>query len=180
MKKTITNPELKETVTFRQTASETEGAFTDLEIVLAPGGGNPLHYHTSYSELFTAIEGALHLELKNKQIVVLQPSQSFLVKRRVIHRFFNPGTEEIKFRNEVRPGHTGFEYTLRILQGLATDGLYNSKGVPKSLKHLAVCGIMSDMRLPGLMSLTTPLLYFIAAIAKRDGTTQKLIERYCR
>lgn len=171
---------LKETVTFLKTAAETNGAVSDLEITVAAGGGNPLHYHTTYTERFTAIEGDLHLELKNKQVGRLKSGESYLVNRGEVHRFFNPGNAEIKFRNEVHPGHEGFENTLRILHGLATDGLYNDKGVPKRFTHLAVCGIMSDMRLPGLLSLATPLLKIISARAKRNGTEKALLDKYCK
>lgn len=180
MKRTITNPVLKDTVTFIKTSAETNGTVSELEITLLPGGGNPLHYHTSYSETFTALEGNLGLELKNKKTLLLKPGEFYVVKQGEVHRFFNPGDKEIKFRNEVHPGHEGFENTLRILYGLAADGLYNDKGVPKSLTHLAICGIMSDMRLPGLMALTTPLLKFIAARAREKGIEQQLLARYCR
>lgn len=139
-----------------------------------------MHYHTSYIEIFTALEGELGLELENKRQVILQPGESFVVNIGDIHRFFNPGNKQIRFRNEVHPGHEGFENTLRILSGLAADGLYNKKGIPKDITDLAICGIMSDMRLPGLMSLTTPILKIIAARAIKSGKQQQLLDRYCK
>ena len=180
MNRRIVNPELKETVTFIKTSADTNGIESVLEITLQPGGGNPLHYHTSYSETFTTLEGELGLELKNKRQMILKPGESYLVKVGEVHRFFNPSHTEIKFRNDVRPGHTGFENTLRILSGLAADGLYNDKGIPKNFTHLAICGIMSDMRLPGFMALTTPILKFIAARAKKKGVEQQLLDKYCK
>lgn len=179
MEKIIQNLALKETITFERTAVETNGEVTDLIIGLEPGGGNPLHYHTSYSETFTALQGSLGLELKGKKIIMLSVGESYLVKKGEIHRFFNPGEQQIRFRNEVYPGHTGFENTLRILAGLANDGLYNERNIPKSFIHLAICGMMSDMRLPGIMSLTTPLLKLTAAMARKKGIEQQLINRYC-
>lgn len=80
----------------------------------------------------------------------------------------------------MRPDHAGFENTLRILSGLAADGLYNDQGVPKSLTHLAICGIMSDMRLPGLIGLAIPLLKLIATRARAKGIEQQLIDKYCQ
>lgn len=180
MERHIINPVLKETVTFVKTAAETKSELTKLEITLMPGGGNPLHYHTSYQEVFTAMEGELGLELAGGRKFILKPGESFAIDAGVVHRFFNPGNRGIKFKNEVRPGHEGFENTLRILSGLAADGLYSRKGVPRSLTHLAVCGMMSDMRLPGLMSLTMPLLKWLAARAERKGITQQLLDKYCR
>ena len=179
MKRTIFNPVLKDTVVFVRTAAETNGAVSELEITLMPGGGNPLHYHTSYTETFTALTGTLGLELKNKRQLLLAPGEAYVVKKGEVHRFFNHGDAPITFRNEVHPGHEGFENALRILYGLAADGLYGTKGVPQSLTRLAVCGIMSDMRLPGLLSLATPLLRLLAARARKQGTEQQLLDRYC-
>jgi quercetin dioxygenase-like cupin family protein len=170
MKLTIQNPSLKETITFVKTAVDTKGEVSELIISLEPGGGNPLHYHTSYTERFTALEGALGLELKDKKKVILPAGESYLVTKEEIHRFFNPGNERITFRNEVRPGHTGLENTLRILAGLSHDGLYNNKNIPRNFTHLAICGMMSDMRLPGVMSLTIPLLKLVAALGQEIGS----------
>lgn len=180
MKRTITNTALKETITFIKTAEETNGEISELEISLKPGGGNPLHYHLSYTEKFTALEGELGMELKGGQKIFLNPGESYLVKIKEVHRFFNPGNTDIKFRNEIRPGHTGFENTLRILSGLSADGLYNDKGMPKNFVHLAICGIMSDMRLPGLMTVVNLVVKFVATRTKSKETAQQLVEKYCR
>lgn len=176
----IANPVLGETVTFRRTAAETGGALSELELTLVPGGGNPFHSHTSYSETFTAIEGDLSLGLAGGRTVVLRPGESYEVEAGRVHRFFNATERPIRFRNDVRPGHAGFENALRILCGLAGDGLYDvRRAVPKSPVHLAVVGVMSDMRLPGAMALTTPLLKLLAAWARRRGIEGALIARYC-
>ena len=180
MKKTIYNPALKETITFRKTSKETNGASSELEISLEAGGDNPMHYHRSYTELFTAVNGQLGLELKNKKIMILKPGESYLVKKGEEHRFFNPGDKKITFTNKVVPGSTGLENTLRILCGLATDGLYNSRNIPKNLYHLAVCGQMSDMRLTGIMgAVTTPLLNLLAGRARSKGIDHELVKKYC-
>lgn len=180
MKRTIYNPVLQDTVVFVKTAAETHGAVSELEITLLPGGGTPLHYHTSYTETFTALTGTLGLELKRGRRLLLAPGESYVVKKGEVHRFFNPGDAPITFRNEVHAGHEGFENALRILYGLASDGLYSDQGIPKSLTHLAVCGLMSDMRLPGLGALATPLFRLLAARARKRGIEQQLLDAYCR
>ncbi len=45
-----------ELITFKVTQSETNGAFSVMEMVAQPGGGPPLHTHPS-SEVFTVLEG---------------------------------------------------------------------------------------------------------------------------
>lgn len=87
MNRTITNPELKETSTFLQTAAQSGGTLSEPETTLLPGGGNPLHYHTSYTEKFTALEGELGLELRKRQKLILKPEKSYLIKIGEVHRF---------------------------------------------------------------------------------------------
>ncbi|MBK9982159.1 MAG: hypothetical protein IPP15_06990 [Saprospiraceae bacterium] len=50
MKRTIVNPIIEDIVTSIQTAEESGGKITEAEITLMPGGGNPLHYHKTYSK----------------------------------------------------------------------------------------------------------------------------------
>lgn len=179
MKRTIINPIFKDTVTFLQTAEETNNSITEADITLMPGGENPLHYHKSYAETFTALEGDLGIKLGKKGIRILRPGESYTVEPFSLHSFFNPTEKEIKFNVKVRPGHTGFEHSLRIIYGLAEDGLTDSKSVPKSLKHTAIILCMSDMNLPGIFTFMFPLLGWIAARAKSSGEEQKLMEKYC-
>jgi len=179
MKRTIVNPVIKDSVTFIQTSEESGGKVSEAEIKLMPEGGNPLHYHKTYSETFTAIEGDLGLKLGRKNTKILKPGESHTVEPMSLHSFFNPTNKEIKFNVEIKPGHTGFENSLRILYGLAADGLTNKKSIPKSLKHTAIIVCMSDMNAPGLLTLLFPLLKRMSMKAKSNGEEQRLIDKYC-
>ena len=179
MKRTIVNPVIKDVVTFLQTAEDSGGKVTEADITLMPGGGNPLHYHKTYAETFTAIEGELGLGLGKNQNKILQPGETYTVKPMEHHRFYNPTDKAIKFNIRLTPGHTGFENSLRIIYGLAADGLTNKKSIPKSLKHMAIVVCMSDMNVPGIFTLLYPLLKRMADKAKANGEEQRLIEKYC-
>lgn len=176
MKRTIINPIFKDTVTFLQLAEESGNSITEAEITLMPGGENPLHYHKTFSETFTAVEGDLGIKLGKKVSRILKPGESYTVEPMSVHCFFNPTDQEIKFNVKIRPGHTGFEHSLRIIYGLAEDGLTDKKSVPKSLKHAAIILSMSDMNLPGLFTFMFPLLKWMAARAKSNGEEQKLMD----
>ena len=179
MKRTIVNPIIKDTAIFLQTADEAGGKISDIEITLMPKGGNPLHYHKTYSETFTAIDGELGLKLGKKDTKILKPGESYTVEPMSLHSFFNPTDNEIKFNVKIKPGHTGFENSLRIIYGLAEDGLTNKKSLPKSLKHTAIIVCMSDMNVPGLLTLLYPILKRMANKAKANGEEKKLIDKYC-
>ena len=137
MQRTIINPFYKDTITFLETASETGHQYSLGELTLMPGGGNPPHYHTAFEETFIAVDGILGLQLRNRK-VFLRPGEIYTVPIGVVHNFFNPGKEEITFRVRLTPGHQGMEYALRIAYGMATDGLTNDKGLPKSLMAAAL------------------------------------------
>ena len=179
MKRTIVNPIIKDIVTFLHTSEETGGKMTQAEITLMPGGGNPLHYHKTYSETFRPIDGELSVKLGKNNSKTLKPGESYTVAPMAVHGFFNPTDKEIKFNITLTPGHTGFENSLRIIYGLASDGLTDKNTIPKSIKHTAIIVCMSDMNLPGLFTILFPLLKFIAKRAKTSGEEQKLIDKYC-
>lgn len=179
MKRTIVNPMIKDIVTFLQTAEETGGRITEAEITLMPGGGNPLHYHKTYAETFTALDGTLEIKLGKKRSKLLKPGESHTVEPMTIHSFYNPTDKAIKFNVQMHPGHAGFEYSLRILYGLASDGLTDQNTIPKSLRHAAIILCMSDMNLPGMFTIMFPLLRFIAKRARASGEEQRLIDKYC-
>lgn len=179
MKRTIVNPIIKDTVTFLQTSEESGGKITEAEITLMAGGGNPLHYHKTFSETFTAIEGELGIKLGKKERKILKEGETYTVEPMSVHGFFNPSDKEIKFNVKLSPGHTGFENSLRIIYGLAGDGLTDKNTIPKSIKHSAIVLCMSDMNLPGIFTWMFPLLKLIAKRAKKSGEEQKLLDKYC-
>ncbi len=180
MRKTIVNPVIKDVATFVKTSVESDGKFSEIEITLCPGGGNVLHYHKTYSETFTAVQGDLGLRVgKSEERIILKPGESYTVQPMQLHCFFNPGNDEVKFNIKIAPGHQGFENSLRILYGLASDGLTDKRSIPKSLKQTAIIVCMSDMNAPGLLTFIFPLLKWIYKRAQNSGEEQKLIARYC-
>jgi quercetin dioxygenase-like cupin family protein len=180
MKRTIENPVIKDKVTFEKTAEETGGDVTELKITLQPGGGNELHYHLTYSETFTAIDGDLGIKLGKDKTMILKPGKSHTVDKGELHGFFNPEDHEITFKVELHPGHTGFEQALQIMYGLAADGLTDERSTPKNFTHLCVVAHLSDMRAPGLFfNLIRPLSWLMGRRAAKNGTQQELIRRYC-
>lgn len=173
----IYNPIQRDRVTFLKTAAETGGELTLLEMEVAPGGGNFLHIHTSYSERFTVIEGELGVQIGDQQ-QVLRAGETSLALAGTVHRWYNPSAQPARIYVELRPGHAGFEQALRIGYGLATDGYTNAAGIPKSLLHLAVLTQMSDIKMVGPLALLAPLFGLLAWIARRCSVEATLLARY--
>src|SRR5690606_2117017 len=104
-----------------ESAADTNGEYSHLEVCLKPGGGNPPHYHKKFTEEFFAVKGLLGLQYE-KEDLHLQPGENRLVPIGTVHRFFNDTDEEIIFRIILRKGQPGFENFIKSLFGLVNDG----------------------------------------------------------
>ena len=177
--RTIENPVIRDKVTFVRTAEETGGEVSEIIVQLSVGGGNEPHYHTTFTESFTPIEGELGV-LVGSEKRTLRHGETATVPPGVVHCFFNPTDQVVKFRGEARPGHTGLERFAQIAYGLARDGHVNKKGYPNKLAHVAVLMEMGDVRIPGLgFKLLAPVFGWVARRARKNGIEQELVNRYC-
>jgi len=175
----IYNPVQKDAATFLQTSAATDGACTVLELEVAPGGGNGLHYHKTFAEHFTVVSGEFGVQI-GKETFTLKAGEAASVPPFALHRWYNNMGETAIVRVELRPGSAGFERTLQISYGLANDGLVNRQGLPSSIVHLAILADISDTIVPGFFAHILPILRLIARRARRTGVERELIERYCR
>ncbi|MCI0399495.1 MAG: cupin domain-containing protein [Chloroflexi bacterium] len=172
--RTITNPVLKDRVTFLKTAAETAGECTLVELELAPGGSNALHYHKTFRETFTVSEGRFGIELNGRQETLL-PGQTVTAPAGSYHRFFNQSDGRSVCVVELRPGQPAFEDVLRISYRLAQEGKTTATGVPKNPLYTALLFEMADTYRPGLLyRLATPILRLLALIAHQTGANRRL------
>lgn len=177
-KRVFENPLIRDKVTVIKTSSETNGKYVLVEVALQPGGGNNMHYHTSFSEEFIAVEGTLGVDAGKKKNIRLQPGEQAIVPIKQLHRFYNPGKEVIRFHVKLVPAKDDFLKGLSIGYGLAADGLTSKSGIPKSIAHLALLLDLTDTRLPGLFSLLNPIIRSSARRARKKGIDKALLEKY--
>lgn len=170
------NPVQRDYATFLETSEETGGERTLIEIEVAPGGGPRPHYHKTYIEV---LEGTLEV-LIGRETRVLRAGQRVVVPKHTLHRFHNATDETVTFLAEMHPGQLGFEKTLKVGYGLAADGLTGPDGTPKNPYHKALLLDWAEIRVPGLFTLTEPLLRLLAGRARRKGIDKELEARYCR
>lgn len=179
MERKIYNPIQKDSVTFLQTAADTNGEYTLVEVELADGGGVGLHYHKTYSEKFDCLEGEVQVQL-DKVIHSLKTGQSATAAPLINHLFRNRSGKPCKFKVEIRPASRGFEQSLQIAYGLANDGLCKSNGFPKDSLALAWLFSISESNLPGWRSIFEFILRRQAKKAIQKGTGRQLVEKYVK
>ncbi len=175
----IYNPIQKDYATFLETSEETGGERTLIEIEVAPGGGTTPHYHLTYAEHFEVVSGALEV-MVGGETRTLTAREKAVAPKNTLHNFHNATDESTTFLIELRPGSSGFEKALRVAYGLASDGLSNSKGLPKNLYHTALLFEWGEGRLPGIFVLLEPLFGLLAKRARRKGIDRELEARYVR
>ena len=95
-----------------------------------------------------------------------------------LHCFHNTSRDRAVFEIELRPGHEGFEKSLRVGYALEADGLTNKKAIPKNPMHMAVLLEWSETRLPGIYTLLEQPLRLLARVAHRYGVDRGLERRY--
>ena len=175
----LTNPILKDEVTIEKYGAETGGEYTRLQVKVAPGGGTPIHLHSTYTERFISKDGTLTVVL-GEETHQLKDGAEALVPVRTLHQFRNDNEDrDITFNVELRPAHPGFEKTLYILYGMASDGQCNEAGIPKSLILACLLAEMSDMASPGLsMVLGRSFVKVMAAYARWTGEEERLLKKY--
>ncbi|MEO1266462.1 MAG: cupin domain-containing protein [Myxococcota bacterium] len=176
---TIKNPKNKDRVTFLETGRQNNGARTLLEVVLAPGGRNALHYHTTFAEHFEAVEGTLQLATASGDHH-LEPGERFTAPPYALHAFFNDSGSHVRFHVEIRPANERFEYFLQVAYGLINDTWTLPGGFPLHPLYLGVLYELGDTHYKGILGLMTPMAELASFIATRVGTRQRLIQRYCQ
>jgi hypothetical protein len=150
-----------------------------VEVELAHGGGVGLHYHKTYSEKFTCVEGAVQVQL-GKVISTLHRGDTATAQPMINHLFRNRSGKTCRFLVELRPASRGFEESLQIGYGLATDGLCRKNGFPKDKLALAWLFYISESNLPGWMSVFEFILRRQAKKAVKTGVDKRLRNTYVK
>ena len=173
------NPINGEYASILKTSDETNGEYSFLEVSLKPGGGNPLHYHTLFSEEFHAVKGNLGV-VYNKKKLYLKPGEHFLVPPHHIHRFFNDSDEEIIFRVRLIKGQPDFENFIKVLFGLVRDGKTFSKNqIPKNPFHAALLYKWGDTHPASpFFKVLKPFAEWFYHSAIKKGTDKILLQKY--
>lgn len=143
---------------------------------MAPGRAVTPHAH-DYAETFTCVQGRLTVTVAGFPYE-LRPGQEATAPAGVVHAWSNDDAERAVALVELRPGHAGFETTLRVLYGLAADGLTRADGIPRNPLHLALVLTWGEACLPGTRALLGPIGKLLAAVARMRGIDRELLERY--
>ena len=145
---TLRNEVTGETLVFRTTAAETDGASVVVEAFVEPDGAvAAAHVHPRQEERFEVLAGELEFRVGSETLVA-RAGDRILVPAGTPHRFENVGAETAHFVCEVSPA-LGFEQLIETMFALAADGKVNRRGLPNPLRLAVIARHhFEDVRLP--------------------------------
>jgi mannose-6-phosphate isomerase-like protein (cupin superfamily) len=130
--KVLENPVSGERITFRKTASDTDGELLEFDLELTPEGHVPgKHVHPSQEERFEVLAGTMKFKM-GRRTVIAEAGEVVTVPAGVAHKFANGGDEKAHVRVQVRPA-LEMERLFETTVALAEEGRTTGKGMPKPL-----------------------------------------------
>jgi mannose-6-phosphate isomerase-like protein (cupin superfamily) len=141
--KVLENPISGERITFRKTASDTDGQLLEFDLELTPEGHVPgKHVHPSQEERFEVLSGTMKFKM-GRRTVVAEAGEVVTVPAGVAHKFANGGDETAHVRVQVRPA-LEMERLFETAVALAEEGRTTGKGMPKPLDLALFVSEFSD------------------------------------
>ena len=129
----ISSPVIGETITFEQTAKDTDGALLRFAVVQRPGAKGPaMHLHARQEERLAVVSGTMRVLLGERELE-LRDGEEVVVPPGVPHRWWNGGAGPLRAVNEFRPA-LQMERFFETIYGLARDGKTDADGVPPLLQ----------------------------------------------
>lgn len=173
--RTLYNPGGNYAVTFITTGAETGGNYELIRVELEPKGGNYWHFHKTFDEEFTNLEGQIDIGLEG-EIFHLPEGETILAKKNESHFFHNPSDGKSVLLVKTSPAR-GLEKTLRVAYGLENDGL-SIDGLPKNFWHLVLVMGYSESYFGAVpLFIQEPLVVSLSKLAQWLGHDKEL-EKY--
>ena len=94
---------LGETITVKAGPAETAGSYAVIEEYSPPGGGTPLHTHTTEDEIFYVLEGQLEFQ-RGQEKLAAGPGTTLVLPRGIPHAFRNIGSGPSRVLVVISPG----------------------------------------------------------------------------
>jgi quercetin dioxygenase-like cupin family protein len=125
---TLESPKIGQTITFLQTARDTDGEELEIEARMRPGAFIPRHRHLRQEETFAVLAGTGTFRVAGREIVA-GPGEQVRIAAGVSHRFRNASRDDVLVRATLRPALRTEELFEQLLR-LGAQGKVNKLGAP--------------------------------------------------
>jgi len=167
--KEIHNPKTGQSITFLQTAKDTNGALLEMRSTYNSFSKEPpAHYHPIQEEDFEVLEGELTVKI-NGQVKTLKPGDHLHIAPNVVHAMWNNAASKTVISWKVKPA-LNTEYLLETGMALAQHNKTDADGTPSILQIAVMMNAFSNVfRLANpsytlqriIFAVLTPLSYLL-------------------
>ena len=128
---TLESPKIGQTITFLQTAQDSDGEQLVIEARMRPGAFILPHRHLHQEETFEVIDGTATFTVARQKIVATA-GEHVRIAPRVAHRFRNASSDDVLIRGTLRPALRTEELFEQLFR-LGAEGKVNKLGAPGPL-----------------------------------------------
>ena len=134
------NPQTRERATLVESARETGGKRSVLDIEVGGGGGVMGHFHDVHQERIEVLAGAIEVTVDGVTHQAERATWSSSSPGSRTCGGTPPPRSCCGFAGRSPPGHAGFEAALQVLFGLARDGQTRTQRVPEATRRPRLAG----------------------------------------
>lgn len=111
-----------ERLTFLRRTTTPRGVRLDVENVVAPGSGPPMHVHHFEDETFTVVEGRIGYERAGEPAAFAGPGATLTFPAGEVHRFWNAGDGPLRCTGHIEPAGNIEFFLTEIYASLRANG----------------------------------------------------------
>lgn len=100
-----------EQITFVRLVKDPAGDWLEVENLVQPGSGPPMHVHFKQAESLTVVSGRIGVQESGKEPVEHGPGSTVTFQAGVGHKFWAAGSEPLRCKGWIKPAHN-VEYFL--------------------------------------------------------------------
>jgi quercetin dioxygenase-like cupin family protein len=177
----LDNPVSGERLSFRKTASDTDGVLLAIDLELSPDGHVPgAHVHPAQEERFEVVKGTMKFR-KGLRTMTAGTGDTVVVPAGTVHRFENAGNTPAHVRVEVRPA-LRMEELFETAVALAREGRTTTSGMPHPLDlALFMLEFEAEVKAPVVPAAVMRVAVApLAWLARRRGLDSRYARRVSR
>jgi len=110
-----------EQITFVKLVKDEAGDYLEVENLVQPNSGPPMHVHFKQAESLTVVKGRIGTQLLGGQEEFFEEGQTVTFKAGEAHCFWNAGTEPLICKGWVKPAHNIVYFLTEIYKSIKAN-----------------------------------------------------------
>ncbi|MDB5227283.1 MAG: cupin protein [Bacteroidota bacterium] len=160
-----------ERLTFLRRVTDENGEYLEVENLVQPNSGPPMHVHFKQAESLTVVKGKIGIQLPGGRQEFFGEGQTLTFEAGEAHRFWNAGTEPLICTGWVRPAHN-IEYFLTEIYKSTKEN--NGKGPSKFDGAYLMSRYRSEFDMPEIPSFVKRIIFPLTIlVGKISGKHKK-------